>query len=73
MLGFTLYHPHVKGDTVVTTLFRYQIFLHESSAGSLLMRIEWSTTVFRDHLLNFKKTVDFDNYNTRLVLDIHQK
>ena len=36
------------------------------------MRIEWSTTVFRDHLLNFEKSVDFYDYKTSLVFKIHK-
>ena len=52
---------------MIASMFCYQIFLHESSACSLLMRIEWLNTVFRNHLLNFNFFVDLDAYRTSLV------
>ena len=52
-------------------LLRYQIFFHESSACILLIRIEWSTTVFQGHLLNFDTDVAFDTYKSSLAFDMH--
>ena len=63
----------MKNDMSWLALLRSQVFLHERSACILLIRIEWSTTVFRGHLLNFDDdVVGFDVYKSSLASDIHQ-
>ena len=61
----------MKNDVSWLALLRYQIFFHESSACILLIRIEWSTTVFQGHLLNFDTDVAFDTYKSSLAFDMH--